>query len=108
MHVTNPDLSLSVPRNFLKRNQYKHQGLFLVKDKQSPLPLKMSHLRFFVQIRHFDKWKLYSSSKVIKYVLIKTNFHFLLPKEEVCFDQYELVYLGRIKFLHVEMPYLWN
>ena len=30
---------------------------------------------------------------------------FLLTKEKVCFDQYELNYLGRIKFLHVEMPY---
>ena len=30
---------------------------------------------------------------------------FLLPKKEICFDQYELDYLGQIKFLHVEMPY---
>ena len=30
--------------------------------------------------------------------------HFLLIKMEVCFDQYELDYLGRIMFLHVEMP----
>ena len=30
---------------------------------------------------------------------------FLLIKKVVCFDQYELDYLGRIKFLHVEMPY---
>ena len=27
---------------------------------------------------------------------------FLVIKKEVCFDQYELDYLGRIKFLHVE------
>ena len=26
----------------------------------------------------------------------------------VCFDQYELDYLRRIKFLHVEMPYCSN
>ena len=38
------------------------------------------------------------SSKVIKFVLIKTNLFFLLIKKEVCFDQYELDYLGRIKF----------
>ena len=31
--------------------------------------------------------------------------HFLLIKMKVCFDQYKLVYLGRIKFLYVEMPY---
>ena len=31
--------------------------------------------------------------------------YFLLTKKQVCFDQYELDYLGRIKFLHVEMPY---
>ena len=30
---------------------------------------------------------------------------FLLPKKEVSCDQYELDYLGQIKFLHVEMPY---
>ena len=30
---------------------------------------------------------------------------FLLPKKKVCFDQYELNYHGRIKFLHVKMPY---
>ena len=30
---------------------------------------------------------------------------FLLPKKFVCFDQYELDYLGRIKFLRVEMSY---
>ena len=30
---------------------------------------------------------------------------FLLTKKQVCFDQYELHYHGRIKFLHVEMPY---
>ena len=30
---------------------------------------------------------------------------FLVIKNEVCFDQYELDYLGRIKFLHVEMPW---
>ena len=35
---------------------------------------------------------------------IKTNLLFLLSKK-VCFDQYELDYLGRIKFLHVEMPH---
>jgi len=38
-------------------------------------------------------------------VLIKTNFLFWQQKKKVCFDQYELDYLGRIKFLHVEMPY---
>ena len=31
---------------------------------------------------------------------------FLLPNKEVCFDQYELDYLGRIKVSTVEMPYL--
>ena len=31
--------------------------------------------------------------------------YFLLTKKKVCFDQYELDYLGRIKFVHVEMPY---
>ena len=31
---------------------------------------------------------------------------FLVIKKEVCFDQYDFDYLGRIKFLHVEMPYL--
>ena len=30
---------------------------------------------------------------------------FLVIKKEVCFDQYELDYHGRIKFLQVEMPY---
>ena len=30
---------------------------------------------------------------------------FLLIKKEVCLHQYELDYLGRLKFLHVEMPY---
>ena len=30
---------------------------------------------------------------------------FLLIQNKICFDQYELDYLGRIKFLHVEMPY---
>ena len=30
---------------------------------------------------------------------------FLLIKNKVCFDQYELDYLGRMKLLHVEMPY---
>ena len=30
---------------------------------------------------------------------------FLLTKNEVCFDQYELDYLGQIKFLTVKMPY---
>ena len=29
---------------------------------------------------------------------------FLLTKMEVCFDQYELNYFGRIMFLHIEMP----
>ena len=33
---------------------------------------------------------------------------FLLTKMEVCFNQYELDYLGRIKFLHIEMPYLFS
>ena len=33
---------------------------------------------------------------------------FVLPKKNVCFDQYELDYLGRIKFLHVEMPYTFR
>ena len=33
------------------------------------------------------------------------NKHFLLTKKQVCFDQYELDFLGRIKFLHVKMPY---
>ena len=32
---------------------------------------------------------------------------FLVIKKEVCFDQYELDYLGLIKFLHVERPY-WH
>ena len=32
---------------------------------------------------------------------------FLLIRKELCFDQDELDYLGRIKFLHVEMPY-WD
>ena len=32
------------------------------------------------------------------------NKPLLLPKKEVCFDQYELDYLGGIKFLHVERP----
>ena len=55
--------------------------------------------------------KLYSS-KVIKFVLIKTNLkkRQTKPKKrdkqtKVCFDQYELDYLGRIKFVHVEMPH---
>ena len=52
-------------------------------------------------------WKLYSS-KVTKFVLIKTNLLFLLPNKGVCFDQYELDYYGRIKFLPVEIPYLPN
>ena len=30
---------------------------------------------------------------------------FLLTKKQVYFDQYELAYLGRIKFLHVGIPY---
>ena len=30
---------------------------------------------------------------------------FLIIKMEACFDQYELDYLGQMKFLHVEMPY---
>ena len=34
----------------------------------------------------------------------QTKAPFLLSKK-VCFDQYELDYLGRMKFLHVEMPY---
>ena len=36
---------------------------------------------------------------------------FLSTKKEVCFEHYELAYLGRIKFLHVEMPHaanIWN
>ena len=33
---------------------------------------------------------------------------FCLSLFEVCFDQYELDYLGRIKFINVEMPYLPN
>ena len=33
---------------------------------------------------------------------------FLLIKKKICFDQYELYYLGRIKFLHVEMPYYYD
>ena len=33
---------------------------------------------------------------------------FLLTKKGLCFDQHELDYLGRIKFLHVEMPYMLN
>ena len=33
---------------------------------------------------------------------------FLVIKKEGCFDQYELNYLGRIKFLHVEIPYYSN
>ena len=33
------------------------------------------------------------------------NKPFLIIKNKVCFDQYELDYLGRIKFVHVEMPY---
>ena len=50
-------------------------------------------------------YKLYSS-KIIKFVLIKINKPpFLLTKNVVGFDQYELDYLGQIKFLHVEMPY---
>ena len=32
---------------------------------------------------------------------------FLLIKKMICFHQYELGYHGRIKFLHVEMPY-WD
>ena len=36
---------------------------------------------------------------------VRTNQNKLLTKNEVCFDQYELDYFGRIKFLHVEMPY---
>ena len=35
----------------------------------------------------------------------QNKYPFLLIKK-VCFDQYELDYLGRIKFLHVEMPYM--
>ena len=41
---------------------------------------------------------------------VRTNQNkppFLLAKKEVCVDQYELDYLGRIKFLHVEIPY-WS
>ena len=30
---------------------------------------------------------------------------FCLSLFKVCFDQYELDYLGRINFMHVEMPY---
>ena len=32
---------------------------------------------------------------------------FCLSLFEVCFDQYDLDYLGRIKFLHVEIPYIY-
>ena len=55
-------------------------------------------------------YKLYSS-KVIKLIIVhKINLKKRQTKQrykqtKVCFDQYEIDYLGRIKFLHVEMPY---
>ena len=38
----------------------------------------------------------------------QNKYPFLLIKKVVCFDQYKLDYLGRIKFLHVEMPYWFD
>ena len=99
----------------------KNSGYFQENDMQTspmtPYPAvawRIFHPKLYLLqrnagIRHFDMHKLYSS-KVIKFVMIKTNLKKRQTKQrdkqtKICFDQYELDYLGRIKFLQVKMPY---
>ena len=86
-------------RNKIVWKTWKSQGIWFWNFRGHPVS-SSSHCAPNKAFRHVEA--LFVQGNQVRTDKNKPLFVSLF---EVCFDQYELDYLGRIQFLHVEMPY---